>query len=166
MANDYESSVDQSDASYAYAGYAPISLRLIQAAAKSLPGAIEKRPEPAKPVELSWDGVQDVLNLVPGETFEHSIIPDSKMYKSSRNSSAAPMTLVVFVGGCTLAEVSALRTISQNERCESLFSIPLYQFIFGWYHSNLPLLLPFSQEEICGRHYWCAKWKQALELGF
>ena len=118
LANDYESSVDQSDASYAYAGYAPISLRLIQAAAKSLPGAIEKRTEPTKPVELSWDGVQDVLNLVPGETFEHSIIPDSKMYKSSRNPSAAPMTLVVFVGGCTLAEVSALRTISQNERCE------------------------------------------------
>jgi hypothetical protein len=124
LTNDYESSLDQSDASYAYAGYAPISLRLIQAAAKSLPGAAELRAESTKPVSLSWEGVQDVLNLLPGETFEHSIIPDSKMYKSSKSPSAVPLTLVVFVGGCTLAEVSALRTISQNEQCESFFLSP------------------------------------------
>ena len=90
-------------------------LRLIQAAAKSLPSAIETKPD-NKAAELSWTGVEDILTILPGQTIEQSIIPDAKMYKSLKKSTSS-MTLVVFIGGCTLSEVSALRTISQNEKC-------------------------------------------------
>lgn len=116
LVNDYESSVVQTDSSYAYAGYAPISLRLIQMAAKSLPDAPEFKNVGSGTNRLSWEGCEDVLSLLPGQSFEKSIIPETRMYKSARNSEASPITLVVFVGGCTLAEISALRTISQNEK--------------------------------------------------
>lgn len=84
LVNDYESSVDQTDSSYAYAGYAPISLRLIQMAAKSLPGAIEtKSGNNGGGKGMSWEGCEDVLSLLPGQSFEKSIIPEAKMFKST-----------------------------------------------------------------------------------
>lgn len=112
--NEYESNLENFDSSYAYAGYAPISVRLAQLAAKSLPNSTTTTTTS----NLTWEGSLDVLKLIPGETFEKSIIPENRSFKSDRHPNAPQMTLVVFVGGCTLAEVSALRTLSMNEKCK------------------------------------------------
>jgi hypothetical protein len=101
---DYDS--DQvNDVGASYRGFVPISIRLIQAATRELPSDM-------KASGISWKGYEDVLQHLPGQTIEKSIIPELKNFKSSRK---VPITLVVFVGGVTFAEISALRTLSRKE---------------------------------------------------
>jgi hypothetical protein len=75
LLNDYESTASNTMISYAYSGYAPISLRLLEAVTGTLNNNDGKAP-------LSWKGLEDVTELLPGKTFEKSIIPVSKLFKS------------------------------------------------------------------------------------
>jgi hypothetical protein len=84
LVNEYESNISQFDVSYAYAGYAPISLRIIQLASLSLPGYPAPKPN-SKPVSLSFQGSADILNLLPGPTVETDLIPENKSFKSASN---------------------------------------------------------------------------------
>ncbi|KAJ3351599.1 hypothetical protein HDU91_006100, partial [Kappamyces sp. JEL0680] len=115
LVTEYESNTSHTDVSYVYAGYAPISLRLVQAASKPVAGSGETRTSRASASTLSWAASSDTLALLPGKAFERSVIPENKTYKSAKKHDHSPITLVVFIGGCTLAEISALRTLSQNE---------------------------------------------------
>lgn len=87
---------DPTDITYVHSVYAPMSVRLIQNCAK--PG---------------WKSIRDVLDLLPGPSFEEYQPNNSSVKK--RNPDGLKRTLVVFVGGCTFAEISALRFLSQQD---------------------------------------------------
>jgi vacuolar protein sorting-associated protein 33A len=75
--SDYDSD-HFNDVSAAYRGFVPISVRLVQAATRVLPQASD-----IKSTGVSWKGYEDVLQFLPGETIERSIIPETKNFKSS-----------------------------------------------------------------------------------
>lgn len=100
LANDYESSLDEAKVSSAYAGYAPISVRIIQLACQSFEPSDEILP-------LTWQKGLDTLKILPGDIFEHEK-PTEGFKKFSKEVS----TLLVFIGGITLAEISAIRCLA------------------------------------------------------
>ena len=89
--------------------------------------------------QAAWRGLEDVLKTIPGgPTFEEIQRPptgvdwpgddgsirdagpgSASASASASSSSSSKTTVVVFLGGCTAAEVSALRFLSQHEegRC-------------------------------------------------
>ncbi|XP_051116487.1 vacuolar protein-sorting-associated protein 33 homolog isoform X1 [Andrographis paniculata] len=97
------------DISYVFSGYAPLSIRLIQHAIRS-----------------GWRPIEDVLRLLPGPHTEikrdgFSSIPSYDSVSGSVNSleklvdGRRTLVLVVFIGGVTFAEISALRFLSSQE---------------------------------------------------
>ena len=90
---------------FSYSVYAPMSVRLIQYCSK--PG---------------WKSIIDSLDLLPGPSFEeYQNLSRNKnkldTTKKLPQNNGTKRTLVVFVGGCTYAEISALRFLSQQVRC-------------------------------------------------
>ncbi|KAI3508711.1 hypothetical protein L1887_23723 [Cichorium endivia] len=95
------------DVSYVFSGYAPLSIRLIQHAIRS-----------------GWRPLEEILKLLPGthteskrSAFANSPVdtlpsgsPMDKLQDGRRS-----LVLVVFVGGVTFAEISALRFLSSQE---------------------------------------------------
>ncbi|CAL0321291.1 unnamed protein product [Lupinus luteus] len=97
------------DIAYVFSGYAPLSIRLVQHAIRS-----------------GWRPVEEILKLLPGpqlETkrggFSNSPSFDSLSGVSTSIAKVADgrraLVLVVFVGGVTFAEISALRFLSAQE---------------------------------------------------
>ncbi|CAM8962274.1 unnamed protein product [Rhodiola kirilowii] len=100
------------DVSYVFSGYAPLSIRLIQHAIRS-----------------GWRPIEDILKFLPGPHseskktgFSSSASYDSLSGNGSLTSSAdklnsgrRSLVLVVFIGGVTFAEISALRYLSAQE---------------------------------------------------
>jgi hypothetical protein len=86
------------DITYTYSGYAPLSVRVAQALAR--PGGA---------------GSEEALRLLPGPHFERRQELPSGVAAKSAEQGQRPATLVFFLGGCTFAEVSALRFLSQKE---------------------------------------------------
>lgn len=103
LIGDYESSVKHRDVSSVYAGYAPISVRLIQAACQLL----DPSKEPTTP---TWANHLETLKLLPGAFVEQNLPSPTGFKKAIAN----PSTLVVFIGGVTLAEISAIRVLSET----------------------------------------------------
>ncbi len=87
---------------YVHSVYAPVTARLVQHFSR--PG--------------SWHAIRDVLDLLPGPALEEvqpmppGVRPAPRA-AGSKGAAAADgakaTTLVLFVGGCTYAEISALR---------------------------------------------------------
>ncbi|KAL5017366.1 hypothetical protein ScPMuIL_006955 [Solemya velum] len=93
------------DISYVYSGYAPLSVRLAQYLAR--PG---------------WRSITEVLNLLPGPTIEEiQQIPlalrkrRNSITSSHSSTSEQKVTLVLFLGGVTYAEIAALRFLAQQD---------------------------------------------------
>ncbi|CAG9808626.1 unnamed protein product [Chironomus riparius] len=98
--------VSPKDISYVHSFYAPLSIRIVE---HSL------RP-------LGWSGLNDILSCIPEPSFEdyQLAITTSSGRRDSLTSeisqSDIPKTILVFfVGGCTFAEISALRFLSQQD---------------------------------------------------
>ncbi|KAI9565724.1 Vacuolar protein sorting-associated protein 33A [Daphnia sinensis] len=91
--------ITPTDISYVHSIYAPLSVRLVQWAAK--PG---------------WKQISDVLNLIPGPLVQETqpISMDLRSYIHS-SIEETKVTLVFFLGGCTYAEISALRFLSKRD---------------------------------------------------
>jgi len=116
------------DISFTYNGYAPLAVRLVEIASQP----------------MGWKKIDDVLNLLPGKTFESTqdlpfisqrdmgdtkkpadgkeVKADTKtdtktaaMPTSGTGTGKKPITLVYFLGGVTFAEISALRYLSEKE---------------------------------------------------
>ncbi|KAJ2450906.1 Vacuolar protein-sorting-associated protein 33 [Coemansia sp. RSA 2336] len=124
---------DTDDVAYAYAGYVPLLVRLVQILAQdpavhspaSSRYAALLRPlertrssretqQPGGGIRGGWAGWEDVLAAIPGASFDESQAPPSALSRSEKTlGEKPPATLVVFVGGCTSAEISALRRLSQ-----------------------------------------------------
>ncbi|KAK3422277.1 hypothetical protein EUGRSUZ_G02865 [Eucalyptus grandis] len=95
------------DIAYVFSGYAPLSIRLVQNAIRS-----------------GWRPIEEILRMLPGP---HSELKRSRFASSQSNDSLQDasvdkvtggrrsLVLVVFVGGVTFAEISALRFLSSQE---------------------------------------------------
>ncbi|KAI4351470.1 hypothetical protein L6164_005838 [Bauhinia variegata] len=97
------------DIAYVFSGYAPLSIRLVQHAIRS-----------------GWRPVEEILKLLPGPHLEtkrggFSNSPSfDNLSGASTNIAKVPdgrraLVLVVFLGGVTFAEISALRFLSAQE---------------------------------------------------
>ncbi|XP_067014776.2 vacuolar protein sorting-associated protein 33A [Anabrus simplex] len=116
------SEVTPTDISYVHSVYAPISVRLAQHLVRP-PG---------------WRGLQDVLGLLPGPTVDEmqTLPPGQGPRRGSISSQSSQndnpkVVLVFFLGGCTFAEVSALRFLSQQEDSSVEFIIATTKLING-----------------------------------
>lgn len=95
------------DISYVHLKYAPLSIRIVENILK-----------PA-----GWQGMKDILNEIPGPSFEDNNFAvgtnggrrGSYTSEISTLSDTARVVLIFFLGGCTTAEVSALRFIASQE---------------------------------------------------
>ncbi|XP_024969403.1 vacuolar protein-sorting-associated protein 33 homolog [Cynara cardunculus var. scolymus] len=96
------------DVSYVFSGYAPLSIRLIQHAIRS-----------------GWRPLEEILKLLPGTHTESKrsafakspsfdILPGGLRMDKVEDGRRA-LVLVVFIGGVTFAEISALRFLSSQE---------------------------------------------------
>ncbi|KAM1406346.1 hypothetical protein ACFXTH_001025 [Malus domestica] len=97
------------DISYVFSGYAPLSIRLIQQAVRS-----------------GWRPIEEILRLLPGPHSEirRGRFSSSPSVDTLQGHSASvdkvsdgrrSVVLVVFIGGVTFAEISALRFLSAQE---------------------------------------------------
>ncbi|KAJ8542296.1 hypothetical protein K7X08_017162 [Anisodus acutangulus] len=96
------------DISYVFSGYAPLSIRLVQHAIRS-----------------GWRPIEEILKLLPGPHsdikrggFSSSPSLDSlngSSHSSDKVDGMRSLVLVVFIGGVTSAEISALRFLSAQE---------------------------------------------------
>lgn len=95
------------DISYVHTLYAPLSVRIVEQSLKP----------------NGWQELTDILSSVPGPTFEDyqtsgQSVPGGRRgsFSSEASQSDAPrVILVFFLGGCTFAEISALRFLSKQE---------------------------------------------------
>ncbi|XP_057842502.1 vacuolar protein-sorting-associated protein 33 homolog isoform X2 [Cryptomeria japonica] len=88
------------DIAYVFSGYAPLSIRLVQHALRA-----------------GWRSIEEIVRLLPG--------PHSERKQSQEEAPASNdigvvdgrrlLVLVVFIGGVTFAEISALRFLSAQE---------------------------------------------------
>jgi hypothetical protein len=117
------SDVNPTDISYVFSGYAPLSIRLVQCALKN-----------------DWRQ-SELLRLLPGPTFER--FDKNQAVKAPRwDNSPAPdsgpagdssrlVALVIFIGGVTFAEISALRFLSAQEGMKYDFIVATTKLING-----------------------------------
>jgi len=105
-----------SDIAYVYSGYAPLSCRIIQQAAR--PGG--------------WKSIDELLRMLPGPTFEETQpLPPGVLAGAPLANSNGPVTLVFFIGGVTFTEIAALRFLAQQEQSNSNFIITTTKLING-----------------------------------
>eukprot|EP00039_Didymoeca_costata_P027247 m.17967 g.17967 ORF g.17967 m.17967 type:complete len:609 (+) comp6153_c0_seq1:147-1973(+) len=95
----------EADISSKYSGYAPLSVRLVQSLTK--PGSMDR-------------SLEETLRLLPGPSFEEKqeLPPGFKprgMDGGDGSGGHKPTTMVLFVGGVTYAEVSAIRFLAKND---------------------------------------------------
>ncbi|XP_072934409.1 vacuolar protein sorting-associated protein 33A-like [Epargyreus clarus] len=110
------------DNCYLQSKYTPLTVRLAEHIAKN----------------KGWTGLTDVLGSLPGPLVDELQTLQPRMVRrnsiSSENSSSIDnprVILVFFVGGCTFHEVSALRTISQQEDSNVEFFVLTTKLING-----------------------------------
>ena len=84
---------EPNDISYSYSGYAPISIRLVE-----------------KAVTKGWKSIEDVLYKLPGGEY-HYPKDESEIIKQSND---IKYFLLVFIGGMTYGELSAVRYLNKK----------------------------------------------------
>ncbi|KAJ8675690.1 hypothetical protein QAD02_011476 [Eretmocerus hayati] len=116
-----ESEITPKDISYVHSIYAPLSVRLAEQLVQ--PGG--------------WQGLNDILGLLPGPAVssvcQKSAPTGRRNSITSEDSTSEPpkLILVFFIGGCTFAEISALRFLSQQEDLNVEFVIGTTKLING-----------------------------------
>ncbi|XP_066592546.1 vacuolar protein sorting-associated protein 33A [Prorops nasuta] len=115
-----ESEVAPKDISYVHSIYAPLSVRLAEQLAQP----------------NGWQGLNDVMGLLPGPTINHvaqNTLSTRRNSIPSNDSDSEPpkLILVFFIGGCTFAEISALRFLSQQEDLNVEFVVATTKLING-----------------------------------
>ena len=113
------------DLHFAYHVYAPLSIRLVETAFTSVCTLVY--PTVICIVVLiicdfqGWKGMEDLMGYLPGNTFDFARKrPNSVPLSSSVSSSGSSpenkrkVVIVVFIGGVTMAEIAALRFLSER----------------------------------------------------
>lgn len=101
--------VNPRDISYVHSFYAPLTARLVEHSLKP----------------LGWQTLKSQINNLPGPTFEGFQVPlvgiggrytvGSGTINEASLLHARRVVLVCFVGGCTFAEIAALRFLAEQE---------------------------------------------------
>ncbi|KIO16829.1 hypothetical protein M407DRAFT_181499 [Tulasnella calospora MUT 4182] len=126
------------DVSYVYSGYAPLSIRIVQAVAMkglvlaNLPlsdgssrsgplleaGAGAKKEAKVESVAChpinGWKGFEEVVKLLPGGVVDQVQVNGEGHQRGTTQANPTTTTVVFFLGGCTYTEVSALRWMTQH----------------------------------------------------
>ncbi|KAL9578574.1 MAG: hypothetical protein Q9203_007045, partial [Teloschistes exilis] len=115
---------DPNDIAYVYSGYAPLSVRLVQAVVQkqhllTLTRGLSAATDPPQQHANSqgWAPFEDILDgSVRGATFVKTQKPDSEAAAKSRHmltgSGKEKVVVVMFLGGVTRTEVAALRFLN------------------------------------------------------
>ena len=101
------------DIAYVHSVYGPLSVRLVMNCLS--PG---------------WRNIRDVLDMLPGPSFEDTQ-QVSKQNAVKNNKQDKKVVLVFFVGGATMAEVAALRFLTQQEESSVEYIIATTSLITG-----------------------------------
>ncbi|KAG8924712.1 hypothetical protein FRC00_004790, partial [Tulasnella sp. 408] len=125
------------DVSYVYSGYAPLSIRIVQAVAMkglvlaNLPlteggrsgpalevGAVGRKEAKVESVAShpinGWKGFEEVVKLVPGGVVDQVQVNGEGHQRGTTQANPTTTAVVFFLGGCTYTEVSALRWMTQH----------------------------------------------------
>lgn len=112
---------DPNDIAYVFSGYAPLSVRLVQAILQkpALHQLVNPKNAASAPGGTGWKGFEDVLARIRGATVDvmqkGSDADASHARKTLRGSKEGPkVTVVFFLGGVTYAEIAALRFVSEQ----------------------------------------------------
>lgn len=112
--------VNPNDISYVHSFYAPMTIRIIE--------------QIIKPAGLQI--LNELRSCLPGRIFEDYQIPGNGLsgrrgsINSEQSSTDTPrMILVFFLGGCTFAEISALRFLSQQDENNVEFTVATTKLI-------------------------------------
>lgn len=108
-----EDVVAERDISYAYSGYAPLSVRLVQMT-RSLP--------------KGWRSCQDALSLLHGPAQELQQPLDQGAADTASDPATPAVVLVFFLGGVTYGEIAALRRLSELEEGRRKFLVLTTEF--------------------------------------
>ena len=110
---------DPEDVAYVFSGYAPLSVRIVQCVVqKQYLQSLHRSPLPLTPSSTGWQGFEDILKSAKGPTF--SMTQKAGEEKSGRakavltSTSAVKTVVVMFLGGITSAEVSAIRFVNKK----------------------------------------------------
>lgn len=120
--------VSPKDISYVHTLYAPLSIRIVENILKP----------------SGWHALSDIINCIPGPTFDDyqsnfnkknihttagAVARRNSMTSELSQSDNPRVILVFFIGGCTFAEISALRFLSQQEENNVEFIIATTKLI-------------------------------------
>ncbi|TKA76321.1 hypothetical protein B0A55_04205 [Friedmanniomyces simplex] len=119
---------DPKDVAYVFSGYAPLSVRLVQAVLQK--GYLQNLVNPPRAGAAAaapaangngsgWKGFEDVLARIKGATVDvvqkGNDADASQARKTLRGNKEGPkMSLVFFLGGVTFAEIAALRFVGKQ----------------------------------------------------
>ena len=114
---------DPDDIAYVYSGYAPLSIRLVQCILqKSYLLSLTKGPNAAangvSTAAHGWQGFEDALKSVKGETFNKVQKGEDTATKSRQvlsGTGGKKTVVVMFLGGITYTEIAALRFVAKKE---------------------------------------------------
>ena len=114
---------DPDDVAYVYSGYAPLSIRLIQCIIQkpsllSVTKGTKTQSGTISSAGHGWQGFEDSLKNVKGETFNHVQKGEEAAMKARQvlNGGGGRKTVVVmFLGGITFTEIAALRFVAKKE---------------------------------------------------
>jgi hypothetical protein len=111
------------DIAYAFSGYAPLSVRLVQAVLQKQYLASLSAPRggvaPAASAGLGWRPFEDTVKLIKGATFDETQTGEEKAVRARQilngsSGDAGKTVIVFFLGGVCRAEVAALRFVAKQ----------------------------------------------------
>jgi hypothetical protein len=113
------------DIHYVYAGYAPLSVRIVQHALVRGWSALSHVPGPQLEVtqSLNDDGLAVEAEFVP-----HKL---SKSQEEAEENSNLRTVMILFIGGVTRAEISALRFLSRRKLSNTRFVVATTEIVNG-----------------------------------
>ena len=122
---------EPNDISYSYSGYAPISVRLIE-----------------KAMEKGWKSIEDVLYKLPGD-YDYP-----KEEKKMGLGTSPKIFLVIFIGGITYGEISAIRYLNDKMKNRKIIILTTgminYKKIFNSLRKGKYLYMPDEIPNING----------------
>jgi hypothetical protein len=112
---------EPNDIAYAYSGYAPLSIRLVQCILqKQYLGSLSAPRGAHTPASgLGWRPFEDTVKLVRGATFDETQTGEEKAVKARQmlngsSADAGKTVIVFFLGGVCRSEVAALRFMAKQ----------------------------------------------------
>lgn len=108
------------DIAYAYSGYAPLSVRLVQCILQKqyLSSLSQSNTSSAGGAGLGWRPFEDTVKLIRGETVDETQVGEEKAVRARNMLNGAggegKTVVVLFLGGICRAEIAALRFVAKK----------------------------------------------------